>query len=232
MILSCPSCSTRYSVPEAALGANGRTVRCAQCAHSWRVEGTTQAPEPPAADPDPPLRSPHRAYRAREEERKRRRRRAAAAGSWATVAAGLVFAISMGWVFRGEIVQALPRTASAYALAGAEVNIYGLVIENPVSERITEDGAPALSVRAQIRNVDRRPRTAPLVRFDLRDASGEPVFAWTVTPDPDRLAPGQTVQVAALLVNPPEEAADVVMTLTEQPVIPAGATVTPPAAGS
>src|SRR5450755_3191907 len=35
MIVSCPACTTRYLLEPAALGASGRTVRCAKCEHSW-----------------------------------------------------------------------------------------------------------------------------------------------------------------------------------------------------
>lgn len=235
MILSCPSCSTRYSVPDTAVGAKGRTVRCAACSHSWRVEavhadGATfvtnlppPPPPPPAPEPPPPPRPPHAAYRAKAEQRKRNRRRAVAAGGWGAAAACLTAALALGWVFRADIVSALPRTATAYALAGADVNKYGLAIENMVSERVMQDGEPALAVRAQLRNIDRKARPAPLVRFDLRDEAGQAFFAWTVAPDAETLAPGQSLSVAAVLIDPPERAVDVVMTLTEEPVGPVAA---------
>lgn len=39
MIIACPACSTRYAVPDSAIGIDGRTVRCAKCRHSWFQEG-------------------------------------------------------------------------------------------------------------------------------------------------------------------------------------------------
>ena len=39
MIIACPACSTRYVVPDTAIGVEGRTVRCAKCKHSWFQEG-------------------------------------------------------------------------------------------------------------------------------------------------------------------------------------------------
>ncbi len=64
MILQCPACNARYAVPDHAIGANGRTVRCVKCSHQW-FEGGVQAasiaaleellkvPETPVAKPVP-----------------------------------------------------------------------------------------------------------------------------------------------------------------------------------
>jgi len=49
MIIACPACATRYVVPDSAIGAEGRTVRCAKCRHSWFQDG----PEPETVEVAP-----------------------------------------------------------------------------------------------------------------------------------------------------------------------------------
>ena len=53
MIISCPACATRYVVPDSAIGAEGRTVRCAKCRHSWYQEGPVLEPAEAAASAEP-----------------------------------------------------------------------------------------------------------------------------------------------------------------------------------
>lgn len=48
MIIACPACATRYVVPDASVGIEGRTVRCAKCRHSWHQDG----PELDLANPE------------------------------------------------------------------------------------------------------------------------------------------------------------------------------------
>lgn len=47
MILTCPQCKARFLVPDSAIGASGRAVRCGKCAHTWFCSSPKPAPEIP-----------------------------------------------------------------------------------------------------------------------------------------------------------------------------------------
>lgn len=44
MIITCPSCSTRYPVDAASFAPAGRKVRCAKCGHNWHQAPPTDLP--------------------------------------------------------------------------------------------------------------------------------------------------------------------------------------------
>lgn len=73
MELACPSCATHFTVPDGAIGAKGRKLKCSQCGHVWRQMPLEEAgvsaapaaaraqeaapPPPPAAEEVPPAGS-------------------------------------------------------------------------------------------------------------------------------------------------------------------------------
>ncbi len=54
MHLTCPHCSTEYEVPDVALAAGSRRLRCDRCGHQWRQEALSVAP-PETSNPVPPV---------------------------------------------------------------------------------------------------------------------------------------------------------------------------------
>lgn len=51
MILVCPSCDAKFKVPDGAITAGGRKVRCAKCQHSWHATpgNALKSPSKPSA---------------------------------------------------------------------------------------------------------------------------------------------------------------------------------------
>ncbi len=54
MIITCPSCSTRYPVDAASFAPAGRKVRCAKCGHNWHQAPPTDLPRGDEAEENAP----------------------------------------------------------------------------------------------------------------------------------------------------------------------------------
>ena len=53
MILTCPQCQSQYNLDPGKLGANGKTVRCISCSHTWLQSAEPQ--QQPVPDSPPPV---------------------------------------------------------------------------------------------------------------------------------------------------------------------------------
>jgi predicted Zn finger-like uncharacterized protein len=119
----------------------------------------------------------------------------------------LLLAINIGLIaFRADIVRLLPQTASAYAMIGLEVNLRGLVFTEIVSRKETRDGTTMLVVDGVIKSTSKRDTTVPRLRFAVRDAKGNEVYAWTAQTTRNTIAPGATMPFRSRLASPPPEA--------------------------
>ncbi len=231
MILTCPECATRYFVDDAKLGAEGRTVRCASCSHSWRAtpEPTLElvaTPEEGAVAKDIPETAPAapaaveplpKVFRAKAVEKKSMRRAAVHGAVWAGMLAAFAALFGAAALFRVDIVRFLPRTASAYAMVGMPVNPTGLVFEHISAKPSLQDGHSALVVSGQVRNIEDRDVTAPKIRIHVLDAHGKTVAQTLTTAAEPHLKPGETRHFVVSIVDPPATAQDVEVAFLLEP---------------
>ncbi|MBF0307506.1 MAG: zinc-ribbon domain-containing protein [Alphaproteobacteria bacterium] len=53
MIITCPNCSTKFGVPDKALGNGGRMLKCARCEHKWHQYPLDDFASEPEPEPEP-----------------------------------------------------------------------------------------------------------------------------------------------------------------------------------
>ncbi len=212
MILSCPSCGTRYLVPDSAIGPTGRQVRCAACRHSWYEEaplpGPAMDPAPRFAAP-PPSAAPRRAadddarppaYPVPAPFRPRRNpartQTIAAAASAALLLAACVALIAFGRPLLGRL---------GLAGAGGPTPLVVTLVGAP-QRRPMATGNELLAVTGRVANPTAYPQPVPDIRAELVDAQGRVVYGWTIPAPVDRLAPGRGVTFHSAEVDVPQGA--------------------------
>lgn len=226
IVLSCPSCSTKYRANPQAIGANGRRVRCASCAHVWTAE-LDDPSDLPALEPAPAeaevsqpeaeaeVKEPVAAYRARQEAKRRTMSAAVAGGAWGALVAAWALMLVGAWFFRVDIVNAWPQSSSAYAAVGVDVNPYGFEVGELTITRESEHGVPLLIIEGSIRNFDRRRRDVPGVRAILRDEAAHSLLEWNVALAETSIRAGETLHFRTIASDPPPASAEAEITLVD-----------------
>ncbi|WP_409019790.1 MJ0042-type zinc finger domain-containing protein [Brevundimonas vesicularis] len=219
MILTCPACATSYFVPDDAIGANGRRVRCKSCGHDWRatledepLELSSQAGQTPSetnAAPDilsatlaeTPAPELPRAFRAKAERRRRMRQAATQGAAWVALIVVLTGLVLAALVWRLPIVQAWPQTASLYKAIGFTVNVTGVEPEAVRGRLLSHDPGRVVAAGA-LRNIRDHEVVPPPVIVVLRDDRDHEVARQRVVLDGPPILPGKVQGFAAILDNP------------------------------
>ena len=232
MILSCPACQTRYQVDAAKFPPQGRNVRCARCSEVWHAAPETEyEPDLTEPEPDPAPRSvfassePVRESYAQPDRRDPEPQENAAydepaapavaksgpprwliGAGWAALAGVVLLIGVITTVYRHQVVEAWPQSASLYAKLGVKVAASGLKIGNTKTSKDVRNGQVVLTVSGALTNVTDRELAVPQLRIGLVDSDKRELYHWTVAPDVMMLKPGQSTHFVTKLSNPPDEA--------------------------
>ncbi len=226
MILECSECHARYLVPDSAIGATGRTVRCANCRHSWFQEppildldeaAVAPAPQPivapvpetvagPSESADFSAFAPEPPFRAR--------RNPALRWTIAAVAFGAVMLAAVGGLFFADV----PGIAAQLGLAvsGQETPLQFVNLRKP-ERREMPSGSELFVIGGQIHNPTAQRQPVPEVRAELRDSQNRMVYSWTIPADQSSIAPGGTIGFDSAAVDVPPSSREVHLSFAATP---------------
>ena len=220
MIVSCPSCTTRYDLGHHE-GHDAFSVTCRRCGHHWKEYPVVDIEELPHSvkalaviehEPEPDLdiaRLVEAAKTARQEFAIKRKIKFKRAGGWASLAICAVLPLLFAVVAPESTVLAAPIAYKAYQKLGWNVNIYGLDIRHIEQQNKNVDGQHTLTIKGEISNPTNDVRKIPSLRFALTDTDGKELYTWTLDTTSRPLRPGETTSFTTRLAAPPELANNV-----------------------
>jgi predicted Zn finger-like uncharacterized protein len=206
MILTCPSCSTRYLIDPVSLGVTGRVVRCARCSHSWSETPPEDMPKrvnvlPPAQKVRPiPPGSNLPALRKTGAGR--------AWVGWAALLAVVVGVAGGSVLARDRIIAVWPDAARLYAGLGLDEHAAArvLVVRNVQQDSFAEDGQRIVAVTGEIVNISGQRLDVPRVVIQVLDGAGGVITSIYADPADSALAAGAMTVFSSRLTDPPKNA--------------------------
>lgn len=224
MILECPACSTRYSIPDGSIGPDGRAVRCAKCGHGWREMPSGNEPEPPAPAAEPEVAAPPP-----EPEVAQPASDIPTVAEWETETApeeafeeAVPTRRSQRWLLIIGVVGllALIGAVAFYYMAPERLRgQFGLIAEGPAVSLLLEvprkperrtlaSGNELFALTGRVVNPTRERQNVPDIQAELQDAQGRVVYNWIITPPTRTLAPGASAEFNSAEVDVPKGASE------------------------
>jgi predicted Zn finger-like uncharacterized protein len=241
MLLTCPSCETRYQVDEAAIDrAAGRQVRCANCGYLWHFAPSLEehAPQsatarPTAGSARPPAGSTTAAAQAMTADAGVLEADpaspfatpldlgSAAAPAVGRMGPGLRGLLQVGAVLIVAAVIVVPILARNTVVESwpESAKVYNAVGLNTLAPGSGLDlkvtplrSEGAFVVTGEITNATSRPLSVPPLRVALRDPTQREVEFQILDPPVETLAPGASARFKTVFEHPSIAATDVVAT--------------------
>jgi predicted Zn finger-like uncharacterized protein len=233
MILECTECRTRYLVPDTAIGPDGRTVRCANCKHSWfqppagaldlapRAEVQPTPPKAPAPPPKPVEAPPvveiappgtaeeFDAFAHRPPFRPRRN----PARRWTMVA--FAAGVAMLAAAAAIVYSGAPGLAQQWGLPILAPETPLRIINYPIDHRDLDNGSEMFAISGRVVNPSSTRQHVPDIRAELRDAQGRLVYSWTIRPEAMTLPAKGSVEFNSAKLDVPINSKKLVLSFSE-----------------
>jgi predicted Zn finger-like uncharacterized protein len=214
MIVTCPSCATRYLVDPRALGTAGRVVRCANCSKTWHQTPPDDLPRSldiGLADVPPDFTT------VRPQRPALPRRRFL---PWTTIAAAVVLLLLFSGAVaaiaaREQVVALWPPATRLYTMVGLSVAPPGIGLElrKTTPAFTTENGVRTLVVEGEVVNISPIARDVPMLKVVLRDRDGGELQSLSFNVAEQRLLPGASVPFRTSIAQPNPAATSVLVTI-------------------
>jgi hypothetical protein len=168
---------------------------------------------PPIAEP-PPVDTAHdeiESFTARRARMHVRRKQKLRSSKWTAIIL-LLFGLNVAvFAARAEVVRFFPQTASLFEMIGLKVNLRHLTFQDVKITKEENDGVPVLAVEGTIVSQSSSPVEIPRLRFAVRNATGQEIYAWTSKASQSILQPGNKLPFRSRLASPPADASDVLV---------------------
>jgi predicted Zn finger-like uncharacterized protein len=211
MIVSCPSCTTRYDLAEHRQSASELTITCRNCGHRWREMPIIDVVDVPSRavarvidhghEPEIDVQRLVEAARGAQEQFKvLRKARMKRISGWASLAVFVVTPFLAAAVMPETVVVAAPITIKVYEKLGYSVNIYGLDIRRVEQQHTIINGARVLTIKGEVSNA-----TSDIA---LHGGDAKELYTWTLDTASRPLRPGETTSFVTRVAAAPELAKD------------------------
>jgi predicted Zn finger-like uncharacterized protein len=226
MIVTCPECSTRYLVDPRNLGATGKMVRCASCAHTWYQTPPDDAPQrvdvPPLELAEAAAVGSNTGLRAEGRVQLpalSTPRRGSSVLGWLAYTLLMLVVIAAGaYLTRTQLVSRWPELAQYYEMLGVPVEnsqAGSFDFHNVTTTRDTENGLPALIIQGEVVNVSNVAKQVPKLKVTLLDNAKHELQSWSFTVSDDRMLPGASVAFRTSIARHNEEATMALVTVAD-----------------
>jgi predicted Zn finger-like uncharacterized protein len=235
MILACPSCDSRFSVPDEALLPIGRTVRCSTCSHQWFAQIETPEPVNPESEIEQVFAEPEAAHdivveaAAREDalaaqeeapsaealvasrvanRRQQARGTSGAWMGWTALASVVVVILASAILLADTISEVWPPAKRLYAMINLPIAgpAAGLDIQNIRAHFEDTAAGPQLVIEGDIINLSTSVKAVPKVRVSLNDSARTELTQWVFSATDFNLIPSEIVTFRTSVSAPPDAA--------------------------